>query len=118
MMQESRQRKGTRPTGWDEWDGRWRIDPRHADSISRSRTAAMTAAAEGIAGRCLPCAAPNVPPSAIGSMRRASALISPTFLYALVLLAVPILVVIAHSFWTQNYLTIDRTFTLENTASH
>jgi spermidine/putrescine transport system permease protein len=41
------------------------------------------------------------------------ALISPTFLYALVLLAVPILVVIAHSFWTQNYLEIDRTFTLE-----
>ena len=42
------------------------------------------------------------------------ALISPTFLYALVLLVLPILVVIAHSFWTQNYLTIDRTFTLEN----
>jgi spermidine/putrescine transport system permease protein len=42
------------------------------------------------------------------------ALISPTFFYVLVLLAVPILVVIAHSFWTQNYLTIDRTFTLEN----
>ena len=41
------------------------------------------------------------------------ALISPTFLYALVLLVVPILVVIAHSFWTQDYLTIDRTFTLE-----
>ena len=41
-------------------------------------------------------------------------LISPTFLYALVLLLVPILVVIAHSFWTQHYLTIDRTFTLEN----
>ena len=41
------------------------------------------------------------------------ALISPTFLYALVLLAVPILIVIAHSFWTQNYLTIDHTFTLE-----
>ena len=30
------------------------------------------------------------------------------------LLAVPILVVIAFSFWTQNYLTVDRTFTLEN----
>lgn len=42
------------------------------------------------------------------------ALISPTFLYALILLVLPILVVIAHSFWTQNYLTIDRTFTLEN----
>ena len=41
-------------------------------------------------------------------------LISPTLAYALVLLVVPILVVIAHSFWTQNYLTIDRTFTLEN----
>jgi len=42
------------------------------------------------------------------------ALISPTFLYALVLLVVPIVVILAHSFWTQNYLTIDRTFTLEN----
>jgi spermidine/putrescine transport system permease protein len=42
------------------------------------------------------------------------ALITPTFLYALVLLVVPILVVIAHSFWTQHYLTVDRTFTLEN----
>jgi spermidine/putrescine transport system permease protein len=41
------------------------------------------------------------------------ALISPTFLFALVLLVAPILVVVAHSFWTQNYLTIDRTFTLE-----
>ncbi len=42
------------------------------------------------------------------------ALIGPTFFYALVMLAVPIVVVIAHSFWTQNYLEIDRTFTLEN----
>ncbi|TGW06890.1 ABC transporter permease, partial [Mesorhizobium sp. M2D.F.Ca.ET.145.01.1.1] len=42
------------------------------------------------------------------------ALISPTFLYALILLVLPIMVVIAHSFWTQHYLTIDRTFTLEN----
>ncbi|TIU60886.1 MAG: ABC transporter permease, partial [Mesorhizobium sp.] len=42
------------------------------------------------------------------------ALISPTFLYALVLLVLPILVVFAHSFWTQNYLTIDHAFTLEN----
>ncbi|MBU0583644.1 MAG: ABC transporter permease [Alphaproteobacteria bacterium] len=42
------------------------------------------------------------------------ALISPTFAYALVLLVAPIIVVVAHSFWTQDYLTIDRTFTLEN----
>lgn len=41
-------------------------------------------------------------------------LISPTFLYAVVFLLAPIIVVIAHSFWTQHYLTIDRTFTLEN----
>jgi len=40
-------------------------------------------------------------------------LVSPPFLYALILLALPILVVVAHSFWTQNYLTVDRTFTLE-----
>lgn len=72
----------------------------------------MTAAAEGS------------PPLGLRRRRRNSllqsepvqgfALISPTFLYALVLLVVPILVVLAHSFWTQNYLTIDRTFTLEN----
>ncbi len=42
------------------------------------------------------------------------ALVSPTFLYAVVLLLAPILVVVAHSFWTQDHLTIDRTFTLEN----
>lgn len=45
---------------------------------------------------------------------RGLALVSPTFLYALVFLVGPILVVVAHSFWTQDYLTIDRTFTLEN----
>jgi spermidine/putrescine transport system permease protein len=41
------------------------------------------------------------------------ALISPTLAFALVMLVVPIIVVVAHSFWTQHYLTIDRTFTLE-----
>ncbi|MDO6966534.1 spermidine/putrescine transport system permease protein [Rhizobium alvei] len=41
-------------------------------------------------------------------------LISPTFLYALALLALPILIVFLYSFWTQDYLTIDRTFTLAN----
>ena len=40
------------------------------------------------------------------------ALISPTLIYALVLLVVPIGVIVAYSFWTQNYLEIDRTFTL------
>ncbi|WP_421593567.1 ABC transporter permease [Shinella sp. M27] len=45
---------------------------------------------------------------------RGLAMISPTFLYALALLFLPVLIVIAYSFWTQNYLEIDRTFTLEN----
>src|SRR6476620_9246610 len=74
------------------------------------RDAAMTAAAEA--------SEPFAPPRR--SLRflqseafQGFALISPPFLYALVLLAFPILIVIAHSFWTQNYLTIDRTFTLE-----
>ena len=44
---------------------------------------------------------------------RGLAMISPTFLYALALLFLPVLIVIAYSFWTQNYLDIDRTFTLE-----
>ena len=73
--------------------------------------AAMTVAVEGV-----------LPPRPERGNRKALlqseqsqglALISPTFLYAFVLLVVPILVVIAHSFWTQNYLTIDHTFTLE-----
>ncbi|MEZ2333077.1 ABC transporter permease [Mesorhizobium sp. RCC_202] len=72
----------------------------------------MTAAAEGS------------PPLHAAGLRRSPllqseavqgfALISPTFVYALILLVLPILVVIAHSFWTQDYLTIDHTFTLEN----
>lgn len=45
---------------------------------------------------------------------RGLAMISPTLIFALVLLLVPVLLVIAYSFWTQNYLEIDRTFTLEN----
>ena len=45
---------------------------------------------------------------------RGLTLISPTFLYALLLLLVPILVIVAFSFWTQNYLEIDHTPTLTN----
>jgi len=47
---------------------------------------------------------------------RGLGLVSPTFLYALALLVTPILVIIAFSFWTQDYLTIDRTVTLKNYA--
>ena len=41
-------------------------------------------------------------------------LISPPFLCALLLLAFPIAAVVAVSFWTQNYLDLDTTFTLAN----
>jgi spermidine/putrescine transport system permease protein len=45
---------------------------------------------------------------------RGLALISPTMLFALVMLAAPLAMVVAFSFWTQDYLTIDRTLTLDN----
>jgi spermidine/putrescine transport system permease protein len=45
---------------------------------------------------------------------RGFTLLSLPFLYALTFLVLPMLVVFAHSFWTQTYLTIDRSFTLEN----
>ena len=41
-------------------------------------------------------------------------LISPTLCFALLLLAVPLFMVAALSFWTQDYLTLDRTFTTAN----
>ncbi|QXT38444.1 ABC transporter permease [Gymnodinialimonas ceratoperidinii] len=41
-------------------------------------------------------------------------IVSPALIYALLLLAVPLLTIILFSFWTQNFLTIDRTLTLEN----
>lgn len=49
-----------------------------------------------------------------GEAARGLMLVSPTFLYALILLAAPLALVVLLSFWTQNYLEIDRTFTLAN----
>ncbi|UWQ94086.1 ABC transporter permease [Rhodobacteraceae bacterium M385] len=43
-------------------------------------------------------------------------IVSPALIYAVLLLAVPLLTIILFSFWTQNFLTIDRTLTLENYA--
>lgn len=55
----------------------------------------------------------------IGRMRRTDAasgilLVSPTALYALLLLAAPLATIVVFSFWTQDYLTIDRSWTLAN----
>ena len=41
-------------------------------------------------------------------------LVSPPLIYAFLLLAVPIAAVITFSFWTQDYLDLDTTFTLDN----
>lgn len=45
---------------------------------------------------------------------RAAALVAPPFVYALIFLALPIIAVILFSFWTQDFMTLDRTFTLAN----
>ncbi|MBL3703436.1 ABC transporter permease subunit [Sulfitobacter sp. BDSS02] len=46
--------------------------------------------------------------------RQGLTLISPTLVYALLLLAAPLLTVVTFSFWTQDYLDIDTTITLNN----
>jgi len=40
--------------------------------------------------------------------------ISPALIYALLLLAAPLVTIVLFSFWTQSFLTIDRAFTLDN----
>lgn len=46
--------------------------------------------------------------------KRSLLLMSPPFIYALLLLAVPLGTIVLLSFWTQDYLTLDTTFTLAN----
>ncbi|MEP9387372.1 ABC transporter permease [Mesorhizobium sp. KR9-304] len=71
----------------------------------------MTALAEGTGS---PGAARrNRKPLLQSEQSQGLALISPTLLYAFVLLVAPIAVVVAYSFWTQDYLTVERSFTLE-----
>ncbi len=41
-------------------------------------------------------------------------LIAPPFIYALLLLAAPLAAIVLFSFWTQDFMTIDRSFTLSN----
>jgi spermidine/putrescine transport system permease protein len=84
-------------------------DPRLKPSLSRVRCN------DGGRGRAGDAAhSPRGPkiPSAIGTGARLGA-DQPDLPVRAGALVAPILVVIAHSFWTQNYLTIDRTFTLE-----
>lgn len=45
---------------------------------------------------------------------RGLVLVAPPFLYALLLLAAPLAAIVLFSFWTQDFLTVDRTFTLAN----
>ena len=46
--------------------------------------------------------------------RQGLTLISPTLIYALLMLAAPLFMVVTFSFWTQDYLDIDTTLTLDN----
>ncbi len=45
---------------------------------------------------------------------RAAALTAPPFVYALALLALPLLAIVLFSFWTQDFMTVDTSFTLAN----
>ncbi|CUH98514.1 ABC transporter permease [Leisingera aquaemixtae] len=49
-----------------------------------------------------------------GERRQGLALISPTLLYSLLMLAAPLVMVLTFSFWSQNYLELDTTLTLDN----
>jgi spermidine/putrescine transport system permease protein len=46
--------------------------------------------------------------------RQGLVLISPTLVYAILLLAAPLVMVVTFSFWTQDYLDLDKTFTVKN----
>lgn len=46
--------------------------------------------------------------------RRGLILVSPTLIYAVVMLAAPLAMVVLLSFWSQNYLDLDKTLTLAN----
>ena len=64
--------------------------------------------------------APGAPPAREGQgrlgpeARRGLLLVAPPALYTALLLAVPLAAVLAFSFWTQDYLTLDTTFRLQN----
>lgn len=45
---------------------------------------------------------------------RGLTMVAPPLTYGLLLLAAPLTMIVLFSFWTQNFLTIDRTFTLDN----
>jgi len=47
---------------------------------------------------------------------RGLTMVSPPLIYALLLLAAPLATIVLFSFWTQNFLEIDRTFTIGNYA--
>lgn len=49
-----------------------------------------------------------------GEQKRAIWLVAPPFIYAVLLLAVPLFAIILFSFWTQDFMTVDRTFTFNN----
>jgi spermidine/putrescine transport system permease protein len=71
-------------------------------------------ALEGVQGRVAAAGAPSAPAWLRGESAAGLALVGPSLLYALLLLAVPIAAILVLSFWTQNDLQLDRTFTLAN----
>jgi spermidine/putrescine transport system permease protein len=56
----------------------------------------------------------STPRIGAGEAIQGYALVAPPFLYALLLLAAPLVAIGLFSFWSQDYLTLDTTFTLKN----
>ena len=71
-------------------------------------------ALESVRDRAVAGGAPSAPAWLRGESAAGLALVGPSLLYALLLLAVPIGAIVVLSFWTQNDLQLDRTFTLAN----
>ncbi|MBI1383914.1 MAG: ABC transporter permease subunit [Rhizobiales bacterium] len=74
----------------------------------------MTAVEERADGLAVGAPAPASRPWLDAEGRRGLLMISPTLVYVALFLVVPLLLTVAFSFWTQNYLTLDTTFTLKN----
>ena len=71
-------------------------------------------ALESVQARAAAVGAPSGPAWLRGEGAAGLALVGPSLLYALLLLAVPIAAILVLSFWTQHGLEFDRTFTLAN----
>jgi spermidine/putrescine transport system permease protein len=82
--------------------------------LSQAETAPTRVRPEGAARATAPRWSPRLARFRRGEGARGLTMVSPTFLYALIMLAAPLTMMFLLSFWTQDYLDLDRTLTLKN----